>query len=163
MKVFLYVLWKCTAVRYMRRILRSKLFINRARRSISTYTTEMFSRTLYVQHPVSLRIFSPLPGSCQRFSIGMQVQHSYTFVQQCALCAEPCVPNCSLAEREGLNYICNGNDKQNPLAQHSMSLRTFPYLPGSDLRFLIAMQVQHSYAFFSSALYAQNPVLKTVH
>ena len=55
--------------------------------SIYTCKTGMFSRTLYVQHPVSLfvRIFLSLPGSRLHFFIAMQIQYSYEhtfFVKQ---------------------------------------------------------------------------------
>ena len=42
-------------------------------------TTEMFSRTLYAQHPVSLRIFTSLAGSHLRFFIVIQIQYSYYY------------------------------------------------------------------------------------
>ena len=76
----------------------------------------------------------------------MQIQCSYedTFVQQYTLCAEnrkPCVRIC-LRKREGL---FNGNIQQNPNAQHPVSLTIFTSLPGSRLRFFIAMQIQYSY------------------
>ena len=38
-------------------------------------TSGMSSRTLYAQHPVSLRIFRYLPGSRLRFFIAGQIQH----------------------------------------------------------------------------------------
>ena len=50
-----------------------ELFISGASRVIHACTTEMFSRTLYAQHPVSLRIFPALIGSHLRFFIAMQI------------------------------------------------------------------------------------------
>ena len=115
-----------TVVRSMRRTLRSKLLISR--KSVNVFLHMHVQRecsaeqTLYAQHPVSLRAY--LPGSCPRFFIAMQIQYSceHTFVQQYyyALCAEPCVLNCLLGEREGLStYIYNGNTQQNPLCAES--------------------------------------------
>ena len=48
------------------------------------YSGNVQRKTLYAQHPVSLRIFTSLPGSRLRFFITMQIQYSYedTFVQQ---------------------------------------------------------------------------------
>ena len=68
----------------------------------------MSSKTLYVQHPVSLlvRIFPSLPGSRLQFFIAMQIQYSYehTFVKRYAmLCAQPRVRNYLWGEREGLS------------------------------------------------------------
>ena len=54
---------------------------------------------------------------------------------------KPCVRNCS-REREGLY---NGNVQQNLYAQHPVSLRIFPSLPGYRQRFSIPMQIQYSY------------------
>ena len=53
-----------------------ELFIGGASRFIHTCTTEMFSITLYAQHPVSLRIFPALLGSRLRFFIAMQILSS---------------------------------------------------------------------------------------
>ena len=43
--------------------------------SVKVCTTGMSSRTLYAQHPVSLRIFPSLPGPRLRFFIAGQIQH----------------------------------------------------------------------------------------
>ena len=43
--------------------------------SVKICTTGMSSRTLYAQHPVSLRIFLSLLGSRLRFFIAGQIQH----------------------------------------------------------------------------------------
>ena len=48
----------CTAVGTMRR----KPCVRNCSREVKVCTTGMSSRTLYAQHPVSLRIFSSLPG-----------------------------------------------------------------------------------------------------
>ena len=40
-------------------------------------STGKSGRTLYAQQPVSLRIFTSLPGSRLRFNIAMQIQYSY--------------------------------------------------------------------------------------
>ena len=64
---------------------------------------------------VPIRILSPLPGSLLRYFIAAQVQHSYTFVQQYALCAKLCIQNCSLEGREGIStFMYNVNVQQNP-------------------------------------------------
>ena len=52
----------------------------------------MSSRTFYVQHPVSLRIFRSLPGSRQRFFIAGQIQHPtvHSFLYTPAQIDAPC-------------------------------------------------------------------------
>ena len=74
--------------------------------SVKICTTGMSSRTLYAQHPVSLRIFPSILASRLRFFIAMQIQYSYehNYVQQYALCAKSCVRNWSSRERESLFY-----------------------------------------------------------
>ena len=68
---------------------------------------------------------------------------------------KPCVRNFS-RKREGLcvrNFsrkregLCNGNAQQNPLcaAPCVTKVRIFTFLPGSRLRFFMAMQIQYSY------------------
>ena len=86
----------------------------------NTCTTGIFTRTLYAQHPVSLRIFPSLPGSHLRFFIAMQIQYSYdrTFVQHAvnSMSRILCVRNCSRrsvrrecpAESLMRNIVCRG-------------------------------------------------------
>ena len=61
----------CTAVDPMRR----KLYVEIFQDSVKVCTAGMSSRTLYAQHPVSLRIFPSLPGSRLRLFIAGQIQH----------------------------------------------------------------------------------------
>ena len=46
---------------------------------VKVCTAGMSSRTLFAQHPVSLRIFPSLPGSHPRFFIARQIQHSTVY------------------------------------------------------------------------------------
>ena len=114
-----------------------EIVISRARRYICTFITGMSSRTLYVQHPASLRIFQifpSLPGSRLRLFIAMQIQYSdeHTFVQQYALCAEPCVGNCSSAKLERLPTCTTGMFSRTIYAQDPVSLRDVPISPQSS-------------------------------
>ena len=63
----------CAAVDFMRR---NPVF-EIVQESVKVCSTGMSSRTLNAQHPVSLRIFTSLPGSRLRFFIAMQIQYSY--------------------------------------------------------------------------------------
>ena len=120
----------------------SKLFVRRASRSIYTCTTGILSRTLYAWNPVSLRSFPSFAGSRQRYLIPMQIQYSYehTFVQQQTLCAGN--PGFEIV-RESVKVCTTGMSSRTLYAQHSVSLRIFPSIPGSRLRFFIAGQIQH--------------------
>ena len=91
-----------------------------------------------------LRNLPSLPGFRQRFLIPMQIQYFYEHTYLCtavnSIRRKPSVRNCS-REREGMY---NGNVYRRTLcAQHPVSLRIFPSLPGSRLRFFIAEQIQH--------------------
>ena len=100
--------------------------------SVKVCTTGMSSRTLYAQHPASLRIFPSLPGSRLRFFIPIQIQYSYehTFVQQLTL-------NLVFEIVQGSVEVCTtGMSSRTLYTQHPVSLRIFPSLPGSRLRFL---------------------------
>ena len=74
--------------------------------------------------------------------------------------------NCSSAEREVYLHMYNGNVQPNPSCA-ILSQRILTPLPGSRLRFFIAMQINSvptSTPFYSSInrLYAQNPGFETV-
>ena len=124
----------------------------------------MFSRTLYVHHPLSLRIFPSLPGSCLRLFIAMQIQHSYehTFFVH-ALCAEPFARNCSSTERECLSICTAGMLSKSsilcPLGSSHLSL-VLAYGFSSRCNFSTPTSTHNLY---SSRLYAQNPVFRFVH
>ena len=83
----------CTAVDSMRR----KPCVRNCSRKREGCSTGKSSRTLYAQHPVSLRIFTSLPGSRLRFLSRCQfsTSTSTSLYSGIALCAEPCVQNCS--------------------------------------------------------------------
>ena len=53
--------------------------------------------------------------------------------------------NCSSAEREGLSTHVQRECAAEPFMRSILSLRVFTSLPGSRLRFCIAMQIQYSY------------------
>ena len=92
------------------------LFICGAWRSICTCTTGMFSRTIHVQHPVSKNLhISP------RFSPTIFYRDANSVLL--------------------LKHLCTAT----LYAQHPASLRIFPSLPGSRLRFFIPMPIQYSY------------------
>ena len=120
----------------------------------------MFSRTLYVQHPASLKIFPSLPGSRLRLFIAMQIQNSdeHTFVQQYALCAEPCARNCSSAELQRLSTCTNGNAQQNPLYVGSCATKDLPissrFSPTIFLRDAISMLLR-AHFFIASSTHVQ--------
>ena len=79
-------------------------------------TTGIYSRTLYVQHPVSKNLYiSP------RFSPTIFYRDANSVLL--------------------LEHLCIVT----LYAQHSASLRIFPSLPGSHLRFFIPMPIQYSY------------------
>ena len=59
--------------------------------------------------------------------------------------------NCSSAEREG--YMYSGNVQQNSLCVASCVTKICTSLPGSRLRFYIAMQIQYSYSHTSVQQY----------
>ena len=62
-----------------------------------------------------------------------------------------------------LHVMYNGNVQQNSLyAQHPVSLRIFPCLPGSRLRFFIAMKIQPSTAAVHTVFDAPDPKLITL-
>ena len=88
-------------------------------KSVKVCTTGMSSRTLYAQHPVSLRIFPSLPGSRLRFLSRCK------FSTICEHTFKPCVRNCS-REREGLY---NGNAQQNSLCAASCVTKDIPVSP----------------------------------
>ena len=74
---------------------------------------------LYPQHPVSLRVVPFLPGSRRRFLIAMQVQYSYTFVQQNPIYAVFRVRiNKSLVKRECVSTCTKEMNSKTPNAQH---------------------------------------------
>ena len=54
--------------------------------------------------------------------------------------------NCSSAEHEGLSTHVQRECPAEPFKRSILSLRIFPSLPGSCLRFFIAMQIQSSWA-----------------
>ena len=96
----------------------------------------MSSRTLYSQHPVSLRIFRSLPGSRLRSFIAGQIQHPTVHIFLCtsAQIDAPC--------RLEAHYVRNIKLKKNVIVLHS----TGPL----------------SRMYSSSTFYAQNPALEIV-
>ena len=116
----------------MHRTLCSKLFVRRAWRYIYTCTTGMFSRTLYAWNPVSLTNFPSLASSRQRYFIFDPDANSVLL--RAHLCTavdsmrrEPWVQNWSRERKIKVRTL---------YAQHPVSLRIFPSIPGSRLRFL---------------------------
>ena len=102
---------------------------------IHTCTKGMFSRsTLYAQHPVSLR--TPLPGSRLRASSRLYAKNSVFKI---------------VHEKSVKVYHLHMHVQREYLAEPSMrrinpvSLRNFPSLSGSRLRFFIAMSFHYSY------------------
>ena len=73
----------CTAVDSKRR---KPCVRNCSRKREGLYSTGKSSRTLNAQHPVSLRIFTSLPGSRPRFFIAMENSVLLLGVQQNPLC-----------------------------------------------------------------------------
>ena len=96
----------------------------------------MSSRTFYAQNPVSLRIFSSLPGSRLRFFIAGQIQHPtvHSFLYTPAQIDAPC--------RVEINYVRNIKLKKCVIVLNSTGLLSRMYS--------------------SSTFYAQNPALEIV-
>ena len=91
----------------------------------------MSSRTLYAQHPVSLRIFTSLSGSCLRFFIAMQIHFSYYHSTPLysginTLYAQN--PVFKIVHDESVKvypHMYNGNVQQNPLCVESCVTKEF--------------------------------------
>ena len=107
------------------------LFIGRAWRSICTCTTGMFSRTLYVQHPVSKNLHIS-----SRFSPTIFYRDANSVLLLEHLCTG-----------EGLYLdVYNGNIQQNPLCVKSCVTKELSISPRfSPTFFFIPMQIQCSY------------------
>ena len=103
-------------------------------RSIYSFTTGIFSRTLHAQHPVTQRILTPLPGSRLRFFIAMQIQYVptstpfYSSINR--LCAQN--PVFAIVREESVRvylHMHNGNVQQNPLCVEPCVTNGFPISP----------------------------------
>ena len=92
----------------------------------------MFSRTLNAQHPVSLRVFTSLPGSRLKFFIAMQIQYSYehTYMYSSRLYAQN--PVFEIVREESVKvylHMYNGNVQQKPLCVESCVTKELPIFP----------------------------------
>ena len=114
------------------------------RDGVSICTTGIYGRTLYPQYLVSLRIVSFLSGSQRFFFIAMQVQYSYTFVQQNPIYAVLYVRTKSLAERECVSTCTTEMNSKTLSAQH-------PVVP-KELRIIASFSPTVYFGMPSSAL-----------
>ena len=118
----------------------------------------MPSRTLYAQHPVSLRIFPSIPGSRLRFFIARQIQHRtvHRFLYTPAQVDAPC--------RLEAHYARNKQLKKCVIFLKEKSENCFAYIAQHYLlqsmkRFLHVLSRMYS---SSSTFYAQNLALEIV-
>ena len=124
----------CTAVDSLRR----KPCVEIVQESVKVCTTEMSSKILYAQHPVTKNLhISP------RFSPAIFYRDANSVLLRAHLCTtvdamrrKRYVRNCS-REREGLYGECPAE----PFMRSILSLRIFTSLPGSRLGLFITMQI----------------------
>ena len=108
----------------------------------NTCTTGIFTRTLYAQHPVSLRIF---PCISPRFSPTIFYRDANSILLRshlCTACSKLYAQN-PLCSKLFKKVCTTGISSRILNAQHRIS-RIFPSLQGSRLRLFIARQIQHS-------------------
>ena len=120
----------------------------------------MFSRTLYAQHPVPLRIFLSLPESRLRFFIAGQIQHrtGHRFLCTPAQVDAPC--------RLEAHYARNQQLKKCVIVFKEKYENCFAYI---SQHYLLVVQSMKMFLHVlsriyssSSTFYAQNPALKIV-
>ena len=128
----------------------------------------MFSRrTLYAQHPLSLR--TSLPGSRLRFFIAINsvILRAHLCTAVDSICEKHCVRNRSRGEREGLSFT---HVQREYLAEPSMR-RILCHQGVSHFSPVLACVFSSRWNFttltstplYSSRLCAENPVFENVH
>ena len=152
MKVFLYVLRKCTAgVRSMRRTLRSKLF-NPALEIVHQQNSVNVYLNIHVERECSAEPFMR-SILCHPGSSHLSPVHAYDFLSRCKF---------SII----YTYMYNGNVQQNPLCAASSVTKGSPHLsPVHAYDFLSRWKFSTltSTPMYTSRLYVQSPVFKIVH